>query len=96
MFTTLPPLTGTEKQIAYGEKIRTRIIESLKKMFAADLDDVIEEDQPLLHEVIAEAEKLCASSKAAWWINECQYKSDGWYFKAKAEEIVMKRHGLEG
>lgn len=61
----LPPLTGTEKQVAWAESIRARIMKELDDELAAGLaagEQITEEGQMLI-------DTLMAQTEARWWID---------------------------
>lgn len=61
----LPPLTGTEKQVAWAESIRAHIMKELDDELAAGLaagEQITEEGQMLI-------DTLMAQTEARWWID---------------------------
>jgi hypothetical protein len=64
----LPPLAGTEKQIAWAEIIRAEKLTALRDIERFQ-DDVLPEEEPLFEALQAMSRRVQAISCAKWWID---------------------------
>lgn len=66
----LPPLEGTEKQIAWAETIRKQIIESVEKNIFGRMDSEKIKEHPETYERFSKSfESLKRHTDASWWID---------------------------
>lgn len=64
---TLPKLTGSEKQIAWAEQIRTRIMSEIETQLA-NSPEITDANRAQAERVLAVIEYTKSQASADWWI----------------------------
>lgn len=61
----LPELTGTEKQIAWAERVRISLLEKVEEL----LDKMLKSENPNLENIELARKAIQAKTSASWWID---------------------------
>lgn len=95
--TNLPTLTGSEKQVAWAEKIRQEIDTHCLKNIEGQMKQGLDHEEPMMREMAKEALNQCeiirSNTDSKYWIEEMRNTSEGGYVLTQNEvfKIVVSK-----